>query len=204
MEMRLLIFIGLGLAAIITKLAWRRGYAFAKPLPVIFILVLAFLVPARVPPLWFAAIAFGLAGDILLIHDKGFVPGLISFLVGHLFYIEAFSGGGGLYYTPPLVLGVGAICIGISSYFTRHLAQTRRKKYIVPVIIYTLVSGVMVMQAFRYPLWGPAVLGVVCFGFSDFLLAFDKFVRPIWYMQAGVSVTYYAAQWLLALHFRAI
>jgi uncharacterized membrane protein YhhN len=202
--MRLIIFIGLALAALITKLAWRRAYTFAKPLPVIFILVLAFLLPGRVPPLWFAAIAFGLAGDILLIHEKGFVPGLISFLVGHLFYIQALNGGGGLYYTPALLLGVGAISIGVSSFFTRHLLQARRKKYIVPVVVYTLVSGVMVMQAFRYPMGGPAVLGVICFAFSDFLLAFDKFVRPIWYMQAGVSVAYYAAQWLLALHFRAI
>lgn len=205
MEIRLIIFITLAALSVITKLFWQRGYTVFKPLPVLFIIALAFLKTERVDSLWFGAIAFGLAGDILLLSEKGFIPGLISFLIGHIFYILAFSrDAAGFYFTPSLLLGVGAIVVGVSSYFTLHLLRSRRKRYVVPVIIYTVVSGLLIMGAFRYPLLSPAVIGAITFGFSDFLLAFNKFVRPIWYVQAGVSVTYYAAQWLLALHFRAL
>lgn len=205
MEIRLIIFIALAAAAILTKLLWPRAYTVSKPLPILFILALAFLKPGRVDTLWLAALSFGLAGDLLLLSGRGFVPGLTSFLVGHVFYILAFTReGGGFYYTPPLILGVGAVVVGVSAYFTRHLLQSRQKKYIVPVVIYTCISGLFVMNAFRYPLLSMAVLGAVSFGLSDFLLAFNKFVRPIWYVQAGVSLTYYGAQWLLALHFRSL
>jgi alkenylglycerophosphocholine hydrolase len=205
MEIRLIIFCSLAAAAVLTKLLWPRAYTVFKLLPLLFILALAFLKPQRVDTLWLAAISFGLAGDAILLSDKGFVPGLLSFLIGHVFYIFAFAReGGGLYYTPPLILGVGSIVIGVSAYFTRHLLQSRQRKYILPVIIYTFISGLFVMNAFRYPLLSPAVWAAVSFGFSDFLLAFNKFVRPSWYVQAGVSLTYYGAQWLLAVHFRSL
>jgi uncharacterized membrane protein YhhN len=45
--------------------------------------------------LWInAGLVLGLAGDILLLRgERGFLPGLISFLLGHLAYIFAFSTG---------------------------------------------------------------------------------------------------------------
>ncbi|MBN8222488.1 MAG: lysoplasmalogenase [Spirochaetes bacterium] len=205
MEIRLLIFIALVSAAILTKLTWQKGYRVFKLLPLLFIFALAFLRPQNVDTLWLAAISFGLAGDALLLSEKGFVPGLASFLLGHVFYILAFAREtGGFFYTPPLLLGVGSVVIGVSSYFVRHLLQSRQKKYIVPVIIYTFVSGLFVLNAFRFPFFSYAVCGAVCFGLSDFLLAFNKFIRPSWYVQAAVSLTYYGAQWMLALHFRSL
>ncbi len=205
MEIRLIIFTALVLAAVLTKLLWPRAYNIFKLLPLLFILALAFLRPQNINTLWLAAISFGLAGDAILLSDKGFVPGLLSFLIGHIFYIFAFAReGGGLYYTPPLILGVGSIIIGVSAYFTKRLLQSRQRKYILPVIIYTFISGLFVMNAFRFPILSAAVCAAVSFGVSDFLLAFNKFIRPSWYVQAGVSLTYYGAQWLLALHFRSL
>lgn len=205
MEIRLLIFIALVGAAILTKLLWPKAYRVFKLLPLLFIFALAFLRPQNIDTLWLAAISFGLAGDALLLSEKGFVPGLTSFLVGHIFYIFAFMReAGGFYYTPPLILGIGSVVIGVSSYFTRRLMQSRQRKYIVPVIVYTFVSGLFMLNAFRYPLLSSALCGAALFALSDFLLAFNKFIRPSWYVQAAVSLTYYGAQWLLALHFRSL
>lgn len=205
MENRILIFCALIAAAVLAKLYFRRAYTIAKPLPVILIIVLAFLAPQRVDGMWLLAISFGLAGDLFLLKEGGFIAGLTSFLLGHIFYILLFTrAAGGFYYTPALVLGTGAVATGVFLYLSRHLVQSRQKKYIVPVLLYTGVSAILIMNACAYPVVSAAVAGTVAFGLSDFLLAFNKFVRPIRYVEAGVSVSYYAAQWLLALHFRSI
>lgn len=205
MENRLLLFCVFVAAAVLAKLFFRRAYTIAKPLPIVFILALAFLRPGRVDGMWLMAISFGLAGDLFLLKDRGFIPGLVSFLLGHIFYILLFGrGAGGFYYSPALIVGVGAVAAGVFLYLARHLVQGRQKKYILPVLVYTTVSGILIMNSLAYPVISPAALGAIAFGLSDFLLAFNKFVRPSAYVEAGVSVTYYAAQWLLALQFHGI
>jgi energy-coupling factor transporter transmembrane protein EcfT len=82
MDYRLLIFAILVALAIAAKLGSRRLYVFAKPLPILFIIFLAFINPHVPPGLWLAAIGFGLAGDLLLLSEKGFLPGLLSFFSG--------------------------------------------------------------------------------------------------------------------------
>ena len=201
MDYRLLIFTILVALAITAKFGSRRLYVFAKPLPVVFILFLAFINPHAVPGLWLAAIGFGLAGDLLLLSDKGFLPGLLSFLLGHIYYIFAFYRTGAAGSSLPVTLGVASVCIVAFVYLTRHLIAGRRKKYIVPVFMYIAVTGVLIAVSLKYPIISFAVPGTVLFGLSDFLLAFNKFVRPSWYAQASVSLTYFAAQWLLARHF---
>ncbi|MBV6494268.1 MAG: hypothetical protein LDLANPLL_02299 [Turneriella sp.] len=202
MELRMLIFVSLVVLAVLTKLFWRRAYIFAKPLPVIFIIVNAFASTTRIETYWFAAISFGLAGDILLLHPRGFVAGLLSFLFGHIFYIFAFNReGGGWYQDIPISLAIFLGVLLLVYYLVRHLVKTRQKKYILPVFVYTVVSGLFLLSSMHNPIQSAAVIGAFFFCFSDFLLGFHKFVRPIWYVQAAVSITYYMAQWLLALHF---
>jgi len=201
MDYRLLIFAVLVALAIAAKLGSRRLYVFAKPLPIVFIIFLAFIHPHAAPGLWLAAIGFGLAGDLLLLSEKGFLPGLLSFLLGHIYFIFAFERSGAGSVSVAVALGVGAVCLAAFAYLTRHLVAGRRKKYIIPVLLYIAVTGVLIAVSLRYPWVSFAVPGTVLFGLSDFLLAFNKFVRPSWYAQAAVSLTYFAAQWLLARHF---
>ena len=40
-------------------------------------------------------------------------------------------------------------------------------------------------------------LGAVLFVFSDFILAWNKFVEPVTYSRLLIMIPYYAAQWLL-------
>lgn len=203
MDYRLIIFVVFVGAAIAAKLVSRPLYTFAKPLPVVFIVFLAFLHPQPVPGLWLAAIALGLAGDIILLSEKGFLPGLLSFLLGHIYYIFAFERGAAARTSlaAPVLFGVSILCIAAFLYLARQLIAGRRKKYIFPVFVYIGVTGVLISVSMRHPFVSFAVFGAISFAVSDFLLAFNKFVRPSWYAQAAVSLTYYAAQWLLARHF---
>lgn len=200
MEIRLVIFIFLSVAALASKLFFRRAYAWLKPLPLIFIIALAFIKPAHPDVLWLAAISFGLLGDLFLLRPSGFVPGLLCFLLGHLAYFVALG------VTPPAsaLVGVGALAVGVYLYLARHLIAGRQKKYLLPVLAYIIVSATLVSTALFFQLRSFAVIGAVSFAFSDFLLAYNKFVRQNPYVDAGVSITYFAAQWLLALHFVAI
>ena len=103
MEIRLIIFIALAAAAILTKLLWPRAYTVSKPLPILFILALAFLKPGRVDTLWLAALSFGLAGDLLLLSGRGFVPGPDKFSRRACFlYTGIYARGWGILLYPAL------------------------------------------------------------------------------------------------------
>ena len=64
------------------------------------------------------------------------------------------------------------------------------------VCIYaSLISTMMVMALLqRSSLYA---LGAVLFVFSDFILAWNKFVEPVTYSRLLIMIPYYAAQWLL-------
>ena len=71
-----------------------------KPLTMVFILLIA-AQAGRPDALHYkvaiiAGLLFSLAGDIfLMLPSDRFIPGLVSFLVAHLFYIAAFTAGTG-------------------------------------------------------------------------------------------------------------
>ncbi len=64
------------------------------------------------------------------------------------------------------------------------------------VCIYALIIGTMMVSALlqRSSLFA---LGAVLFVFSDFILAWNKFVEPVPYRDCLVLGTYFLAQWLL-------
>ena len=205
MDNRLIIFSSLVAAAVVAKLFAPLVYAFLKPLPLLFILALAFLKPVFPPGLWLAAVLCGLAGDLWLLSARGFIPGLLSFLLGHVFYIFAFARQRpGDTDAPVIVFAVASVSVLAFGYFAQHLFRARNRKFILPVFFYIAVTALFLLAALKNPLISYAAIGAILFAMSDFLLAFNKFIRPTVYVQAAVSLTYYAAQWLLALHFGAI
>lgn len=205
MDNRLIIFATLVAAVVVAKLLSPRIYGFLKPLPLLFILASAFLKPVFPPSLWLAALLFGLVGDIWLLSEKGFIPGLLSFLLGHIFYVFAFERQlPGLTNATVVSFTVIFISTLAFAYFAQHLFRARRRIFILPIFFYIAVTALLLLSAFKNPLFSHAALGAILFAASDFLLAFNKFIRPTVYAQAAVSVTYYAAQWLLAVHFGAL
>jgi uncharacterized membrane protein YhhN len=207
------------LAALLTVLAMCSGtlhiraeycgprnqvYLF-KPLTTILILLIAVQASTPEPALYkyaiIAGLVFSLAGDIfLMLPSDQFIAGLVSFLVGHLFYIRAFTLGTGFGFNwwllPPFVV-FGVVIFRILS---PHLGKMK-----VPVIAYMAVILVMAWQAWeRLAQTGQigsvlASVGAVFFVVSDSALALDRFRGRFESARAVALSTYYAAQWLIAL-----
>ncbi len=147
-----------------------------------------------------AALAGSLAGDVFLMVGGFFVPGLVSFLVAHLFYVALFKRGqrwfahrGALAST----LGVGVAMYAFL--WMGGLPATLRA----PVAAYVLVIALMAAQAMGRACVlrdGPSARVAVGAGFfmlSDALLATHQFVVPLPLSAVWVLATYYAAQLLI-------
>lgn len=148
---------------------------------------------------WIAAgLVASLAGDILLMLPMGlFVPGLVAFLVAHLFYIRAFAvDGGGL--RAPWLPGVPvlAAAVVVLAYLWPSLGAMR-----IPVACYVATISVMSWQAIsRWWVRGTpdaafAAVGSLFFMASDSSLAINRFVAPFAGAGFVVLATYYLAQW---------
>jgi uncharacterized membrane protein YhhN len=176
-----------------------------KPLTTILILLIA--VQADTPELArykyaiVAGLVCSLAGDILLmLPSDRFVAGLVSFLIGHLFYITAFTSGTGFgfsFWLPAPFVVFGAVMFRILS---PHLGKMK-----LPVVAYMSVILVMAWQAWERLIQTGQIaallasVGAVLFVVSDSTLALGKFRGRFRSARAVALSTYYAAQWLIAL-----
>jgi uncharacterized membrane protein YhhN len=186
--------------------AARRLKALPVALALLVVLTAGTLLPPSVTPTyrWLVAagLLFSMAGDIFLALPKDrFVAGLGSFLIAHLFYIGAFVARAGFQGAPIallLALGYGALMLAL---LLPHVQGVLR----VAVALYMGVILVMGWQAAG--LWlaigdraaALALAGALFFVASDSVLAWDRFRRPFAAAPLVVMVTYYIAQWLLAL-----
>lgn len=182
-----------------------RVYLF-KPLTTSLILLMALLSPTSTSLFYkyaiVAGLLFSLGGDVfLMLPNDRFIAGLVSFLIGHLCYIVAFTSVGGFYASvwgllPFLLYGI-VIAAALLPYVAGPLKM--------PVITYILVILVMAWQALES--WVQigqngallAVVGAILFVVSDSVLAIDRFRIPFKAARLAVLSTYFLAQWLIAL-----
>lgn len=149
-----------------------------------------------------AALAFSLAGDVFLMFEGFFIPGLASFLVAHVFYIALFKQG--VPWFPSRGALAGTLVAGAAMY--AFLFPTLGPVLKVAVACYTLVIGLMAAQAIGRALVlrnGAAIgvaVGALFFMASDSLLAVNRFALPLPMAQFFVLGTYYIAQVLIARH----
>jgi uncharacterized membrane protein YhhN len=179
---------------------------FKTGLSCLFVLA-AFLQPHPMPRyahLIIPGLIFCLGGDLFLAlpQRKMFFSGLVSFLVGHVFYIVAFSGVGIL--TFRTWMGFVVLCLiggGIYGWLKPHLGAMKR-----PVLCYILVITVMMSGA-----WSVLVnsglnltarimvfVGALCFYVSDVFVARDRFMKKAFLNRVIGLPMYYAGQFLLA------
>ena len=181
-----------------------------KPLALGFALV---FVAARAYPLraagrfdlhLLAGLAFSLAGDCFLMFQGFFIPGLLSFLIAHLFYIVLFKQAQAWFPSRralAVTLGVGAL---MYAFLFNGLNPVLR----FAVAAYVIVIALMAAQAIGRAtvLRDKASLGVAVgagfFMLSDALLATNKFAQPLPMAQLWVLGTYYIAQILIVHHAR--
>lgn len=143
---------------------------------------------------------FSLAGDIfLMLPANMFIQGLVSFLIGHILYILAFSRGTklrtkSLTWLPFLFYGV--LIFGFMLPSLREMA--------IPVLIYILAILTMGWRAVER--WaqtrtresGLAFIGAILFIISDSALGVNRFSLPFDLSALVVMATYFSAQWCIA------
>ncbi len=213
--MNTLAWVLMGVAAVLAVCDWvavgtgnRRAEFVFKPATMVPLVVTAAVVdPARSSEQWWfvAALVLSLAGDVFLMlpnEEKWFVPGLASFLVGHLAYI------GGMWSSPldatGLVVGtivVAVLTLGGAPYVIRGAMRTDRRLGL-PVLAYNLVIGVMVVSAIGSQV-ALAIVGAVLFLLSDFTIGWSRFVKDFPGARLVIITTYHAAQALLVLSLTA-
>lgn len=204
------------LAAIVNEIAEyknkRTVVYFAKPMVMISLLAwLYFYSGLDGPLLYFAlGILFSLGGDVFLMlpdTDRWFLPGLVSFLLGHVFYTV------GLNFTiPPLnVFGIFlaiSIALFVAQIYRRLAAglhASGKDRMRIPVLIYSVVISLMWLSALQTIFdinWKTNAsllvsLGATLFVASDIVLAWFKFVGPIKHGRMINLTCYHLGQILL-------
>ena len=190
------------LATTANACGWSEVYLWAKPLALLVLMVAAWQSSAgMLGRKWLMlALALSLLGDVLLMGESLFVPGLVAFLLAHISYIQLFRQDAPWLRSRRAV----AVCISAAAVIFVGLDQNGLPTELrVPVAAYVLVIATMAAQA-----WGRAkhlysaaslwvAWGSLSFMLSDTLLAFDKFVTPLPYAGLWVLATYYLAQGLI-------
>jgi len=183
-----------------------------RVLPVKTLLSLLFIITALVQPhplpgyfyLVLMGLIFCLGGDVFLAlpQEKMFLCGLVSFLLGHVFYVIAFFSVAGLNLWTWVGLGVCLVLSGGIYFWLRpHLGSMN-----LPVLFYVIVITVMVVGACTVlgDRWltvsGKMMVfcGAVSFYFSDVFVARDRFLRPEFFNRLIGLPLYYCGQFLLA------
>lgn len=188
--------LGLSLHAVRTGGKPRRFYLL-KPLTTALILAAATLAPASAGRAWVVGgLVLSLLGDICLMFEgnTAFMGGLGSFLLAHLAFIAAFSGGLPWGLPPAWTLLLGAYALGMVRVLWPRTGPLR-----VPVLIYSAVLFAMALaaarahQAFASPASAWGLAGALMFIVSDSLLAADRFLRHHRRAQVAILLTYWAA-----------
>ena len=179
-----------------------------KLVPMLLLIVLAFLtkVPVKAPYYWLISIGLVVCaiGDYTL---QWFIVGLSFFLTGHIFYIFAFRSTNNqvtpLYAKILLGLYGAAMLIWIAG----SLLTSGETVMAIAVIAYIAVILTMGWMSFRT---GSifAIIGALLFITSDSILAINKFMFPVAFSHELIMSTYYSAQFLLMLsiaqHFKIV
>jgi uncharacterized membrane protein YhhN len=153
-----------------------------------------------------AALALCLAGDVLLMLEGLFIPGLVSFLAAHLCYLALFRQGVPWFPSRRALAGTVAAAAGMAVFLFPSLGPVLK----VAVPAYALVIALMAAQAIgraavvRDPASVAVAAGAVLFMASDTLLAINKFALPLPMAQFWVLGTYYAAQVLIVHNARPV
>jgi uncharacterized membrane protein YhhN len=204
------------LAALVNEIAQYKNQQtlvyVAKPAVMVFLFAwLAATAGLSGPLLYFGlGIVFSLGGDIFLMlpdDKKWFLPGLVSFLLAHVFYIL------GLNYIIPslnvfgIVLAI-SIALFVAQIYRRIAAglhASGQDKLRLPVLIYSIVISLMWLSALQTIFdvnWKTNAsllvsIGATLFVASDIILAWYRFVNPIKNGRIINLITYHLGQILL-------
>jgi uncharacterized membrane protein YhhN len=147
---------------------------------------------------------FCLGGDVFLAlpRQKMFLYGLVSFLLGHLFYVAAFFYTAGINQGSVIGLAISAMASGAVFLWLRpHLGAMK-----IPVIFYILVITAMVVGACSVLAAGNLAVsgrmlvfsGALSFYISDVFVARQRFLKTEFRNRLIGLPLYYSGQFMLA------
>lgn len=197
-------------AAIVSEYAGMRlPFMVLKPLTTILIIALFWRLSGSLSTtsscLMFGALCFCLLGDTLLLFETLFVFGLAAFLLAHIGFIVVFvrTYGVRLSWIPTAIIGCAA-----AGYF--YLLFPHLGALTVPVAVYLSVIISMVVLAVGMASYsGTSVarcvaLGAIVFAISDSVIAYNKFLHPVWWSTLVILSLYWLAMTLLAIFVPAL
>ena len=173
---------------------WKKIETIAKPATMVLLFATLALAGGfgATPLIFFGlGIVFSLAGDIfLLLSTRWFIAGLAAFLMAHVSYIIGLN-------TPigdasplwAIVIGI-ILALATARVLRPILVGLREKgqgKLVIPVVVYGTVITIMLLSAiltiyrtdWKTSASGLVSLGAILFYFSDIILAWNRFVKPI-------------------------
>lgn len=169
-----------------------------KLIPMTLILLFAAMTPPLVSTTYKKILLMGLF--VCMIADGviyWFMAGLVTFFIGHLFYIAAFRHAS----RKPVPVWAAILlllyAVGIAVLVAGSQFAEGKIVLAIAIVAYIVVIFTMGWMAIKTRL-KLAISGALLFMFSDSVLAIDRFVYEIPYRDAFVMVTYYAAQVLIA------
>ncbi len=179
----------------------RLEYA-AKPAVMIGLIAVALALRPTSPAeraLFIVALVLGLASDVFLMLPKDmFLAGLVAALVEHIAYIAGFRARDLNVELLAIAVVVALASVAVFLPPIYRALRNRRPKLVAPVIVYVAVFVVMVASA-----GGTgstvALAGALLFFYSDAILAWNRFVRPVPLGRIVNIVPYHVGEALLVL-----
>lgn len=170
-----------------------------KPATMVVLIAAALVLPEPVSDgarsFMVAGLVFSLAGDVfLMLDEKLFIGGLVSFLFGHVMYVVGLVRFGEV--TPVLLfVGVALVLVASAVVGSRVLrgAGEHDARLTGPVAVYLSVISLMVVTAFGTAV-PVAIVGAVLFYASDGVLGWNKFVEPVPHGRLAIMTTYHLGQ----------
>lgn len=138
-----------------------------------------------------AGLVLSFFGDLFLLFNWGFLPGLGSFLLAHLFYIISFKKK-----LQKRISKFWPIILSLYASILLVILFPYLKEMKIPVIIYAVVIATMMYNALKTHNRN-LIIGALLFLISDTLLSVYLFLQPLMILNLLVMATYILAQWFL-------
>lgn len=190
---------------------WKKVEYFAKPATMIVLLAWLFSVTQfKGVVIWFAiGLILSLLGDVfLMLPGNFFLPGLVAFLLAHIFYIAGFIQPVPDYFKWEFAAFLVLIALAARQVYYRlsvGLVDHNRKLKL-PVLVYLVVISIMLLVAsstlvrleWAFSASLLAAFGALSFYISDAILAWMKFVAPIKNGRVMNMAAYHLGQFAIA------
>ncbi|RTL61022.1 MAG: lysoplasmalogenase [Sphingobacteriales bacterium] len=146
---------------------------------------------------------FSFLGDVFLMWDKYFIPGLICFLLTHVFYIIYFfrlasKHGSYLKKNLWLILPLAVYAIGMVWFLFPKLGALATPVAIYAAVISTMLAAcINLYEQIQKSAYTFYIAGAFFFVISDSLLAINKFYQSFPFAGIVIMSTYVLAQYLI-------